>query len=85
MKFLGFKYFGILTKDPPMQNEAEMKYDGFFCFRFVGLIFTHTHRRLVNIRDFHCKIRFTHMQNKATIMLNSGIFVLQRRNHICCK
>ena len=36
MKFLGFKYFGILTKDPLMEKEAEMKYDAFFCFRFVN-------------------------------------------------
>ena len=34
-KFLAFKYFGILTKDGPDENEDEMKYDAFFCYRFV--------------------------------------------------
>ena len=39
MKFLGFRCFGILTKDPLMEKEAEMKYDAFFCFRFVNYFF----------------------------------------------
>ena len=33
VKFLGYKYFGILTKDNEEENEAEMKYDAFFCYR----------------------------------------------------
>ena len=33
--FLRFKFFGKLTKDKPEENEDQMKYDGFFCFRFV--------------------------------------------------
>ena len=35
VKFLKFKYFGKLGKDAPEENEVEMKYDAFFCFRFV--------------------------------------------------
>ena len=35
MLFLGYRFFGILTKDKPVENEDEMKYDAFFCFRFV--------------------------------------------------
>ena len=34
MKFLGYRIFGILAKDDPEENEDEMKYDAFFCFRF---------------------------------------------------
>ena len=33
--FLRYKYFGILTKDKPDENEDQMRYDGFFCFRLV--------------------------------------------------
>ena len=35
VKFLGYKYFGILTKDNEEENEAEMKYDAFFCYRYI--------------------------------------------------
>ena len=33
--FLRFRIFGKLTKDKPEENEDEMKYDAFFCFRLV--------------------------------------------------
>ena len=33
--FLRFRIFGKLTKDKPGENEDEMKYDAFLCFRFV--------------------------------------------------
>ena len=33
--FLRYKYFGILTKDQPEENENEMKYDAFFCHRLA--------------------------------------------------
>ena len=35
VKFLGYKYFGILTKDNEEENEAEIKYDAFFCYRYI--------------------------------------------------
>ena len=35
--FLKYKYFGILTKDKPDENEDQMQYDEFFCFRLVYL------------------------------------------------
>ena len=33
--FLRFRIFGTLTKDKPEENEGEIKYDAFFCFRLV--------------------------------------------------
>ena len=33
--FLRFRIFGTLAKDKPEENEDEMKYDAFFCFRLV--------------------------------------------------
>ena len=36
MKFLCFKYYGHLPEDAPVPNEAQFKYDAFFCFRFVN-------------------------------------------------
>ena len=33
--FLRYKYFGYLTKDKPEENEAEMRYDAFFCYRLA--------------------------------------------------
>ena len=33
--FLRYRIFGTLTKDNPEENEDQMKYDAFFCFRSV--------------------------------------------------
>ena len=33
--FLRFRIFGKLTKDKPEENEDEMKYDAFLCYRLV--------------------------------------------------
>ena len=34
MKFLGYRLFGILGKEDPEENEDQMKYDAFFCYRY---------------------------------------------------
>ena len=33
--FLRFKYFGKLPKGKLEENEDQMRYDAFFCYRFV--------------------------------------------------
>ena len=48
--FLRYMYFGKLPKDKPEENEAEMRYDAFFCFRFVFQGGMHTNEK------FHVKL-----------------------------
>ena len=56
--FLRYKYFGILTKDKPEENEDQMKYDAFFCFRFLHSYIHRSSSKRNFIRD--------NLENKQT-------------------
>ena len=43
--FLRFRIFGKLTKDKPEENEDEMKYDAFLCYRLVIHNDFHNHHK----------------------------------------